>query len=62
MELEAYFSSVAKLLDCFVVVNFATKRSTGFGFITIDPSEDIDRFLKMNHVVEGARVIIAIAG
>ena len=44
-ELEEYFSKVTNLLDAFVVVNLKTKRSTGFGFITIDKSEDLEAFL-----------------
>lgn len=55
-ELEEYFSTVTRLLDAFVVVNLKTKRSTGFGFITIDKSEDLDEFLAKTHYVQGTKV------
>lgn len=57
-ELEKYFSSEGKVLDCHLVTDPHTRESRGFGFVTMETIESAERCVKyLNRSVLEGRLI-----
>ncbi|CAK9141914.1 unnamed protein product [Ilex paraguariensis] len=57
-DLEKYFSSKGKVTECHLVTDPRTKESRGFGFVTMETTEDADRCIKyLNRSVLEGRLI-----
>ncbi|VFQ68039.1 unnamed protein product [Cuscuta campestris] len=59
-DLEKFFSSEGKVIECSLVTDPRTKESRGFGFVTMETNEDADRCVKhLNRsVLEGRLVTV----
>ncbi|KAJ8623798.1 hypothetical protein MRB53_032328 [Persea americana] len=57
-ELEKYFNTEGKVLECHLVMDPRTRESRGFGFVTMETVEDADRCVKyLNRSVLEGRLI-----
>eukprot|EP00246_Nothoceros_aenigmaticus_P000901 TRINITY_DN1113_c0_g1_i2.p1 TRINITY_DN1113_c0_g1~~TRINITY_DN1113_c0_g1_i2.p1 ORF type:complete len:177 (-),score=13.75 TRINITY_DN1113_c0_g1_i2:916-1446(-) len=57
-DLEEHFSKEGKVIECRLVVDPRTRESRGFGFVTMDTSEDAERSIKyLNRSILEGRVI-----
>ncbi|XP_059641694.1 serine/arginine-rich splicing factor SR45a-like [Cornus florida] len=59
-DLEKFFSSEGKVLECHLVSDPHTKESRGFGFVTMETNEDAERCIKYLHrsVLEGRLISV----
>ncbi|KAJ7955332.1 serine/arginine-rich splicing factor SR45a-like [Quillaja saponaria] len=59
-DLEKYFNKKGKVVDCHLVTDPRTRESRGFGFITMETTEDADRCVKYLHrsVFEGRLITV----
>ena len=55
-ELCNYFTSIVRVKDAFVVMDVATKKPSGFGFVTLFTQDDMDIILEMKHYIKGSHV------
>jgi len=55
-ELSTYFSQIAQVKDAFVVVDSITKKPNGFGFVTLESQQDVDKVLANKHTIKGSCV------
>ncbi|KAL2544129.1 serine/arginine-rich splicing factor SR45a-like [Forsythia ovata] len=58
IDLKKYFSSEGKVVECHLVTDPHSKESRGFGFVTMETTEDADRCIKyLNRSVLESRLI-----
>ncbi len=55
--LKAYFGQFTSVRDAMVVFDPTTKKSNGFGFVTLDNAEDLEKLLAIDpHIINGNKV------
>ncbi|GAM27185.1 hypothetical protein SAMD00019534_103600 [Acytostelium subglobosum LB1] len=59
--LKNHFSKFGPVTDGIVLLDRATNRSKGFGFVTFANNESLQRALQAQHEIEGRKLVVNIA-
>mmetsp|Transcript_81067 Transcript_81067/g.245973 ORF Transcript_81067/g.245973 Transcript_81067/m.245973 type:complete len:104 (+) Transcript_81067:76-387(+) len=57
--LEAQFRQYGEIVDCVVMVDKATNRSRGFGFVTYGSAASAEAAMRAQHVIDGRPVEVS---
>lgn len=58
-DLYEYFSEFGEIRNVYIIYDFDTKKSRGFGFIEFKKRKEADRCLNSDHMVNGVVVIVS---
>lgn len=54
--LKEHFQKFGELKECFIMCDPVTRRSRGFGFITFSTTEDCERAVTQDHILDGKKI------